>query len=199
MSKLDYQFIRDALEAYGRPLCLVGMMGCGKTAMGRLLSKRLDCPFIDVDHEIELAAGMTIDEFFSVHGEVAFREGETRVLSRLLQTSEVPSILSTGGGAFINEHSQKLLQTHGLSLWLKADFDVLWPRLEKKTTRPLLNKPDPQQTVKTLLANRDPIYATADLTVTSEMIDKNQMVHKILNALSEFLSAHPSHELSKAQ
>src|SRR6516164_7976749 len=146
-----------------RSVVLVGMMGAGKSSIGRRVATRLAIPFVDADAEIELAADMTIAEIFAVHGEPYFRAGEARVIARLLERG--PQVLATGGGAFMNTQTRAALKEKAVSVWLKADLEVLTRRLRRRTDRPLLKTDDPVATLTNLLQVRDPIYATADVTV----------------------------------
>ena len=149
-----------------KTVVMVGMMGAGKTAVGRALAARLAVPFLDSDAEIEAAANMTIPEIFERDGEPFFRDRETRVIERLL--TEAPGILSTGGGAFLAERNRQAISEKGVSVCLMADLDVLWNRVKHKDTRPLLRSPDPRATLKGLYEARMPIYALADLKVVSD-------------------------------
>ena len=154
------------VKALGRrPIVLVGLMGCGKSSTGRCLARRLGLEFVDADCEIECAAGMTISEIFEKHGEAYFRDGERRVMARLL--GDGPRVIATGGGAFLNEQTRARIAAAGLSVWLKADFDVLWRRVRRRTTRPLLKTDDPERTLRALMERRYPIYERADVTVLS--------------------------------
>lgn len=173
----------DALG--GRSLVLVGIMGCGKSTVGRRLASRLDIPFVDADQEIERAANMTVAEIFSTHGEAEFRRGEERVIARLLK--EGPQVLATGGGAFMNEATRREVADNGLSVWLKADFDTVMERVRKKSTRPLLQNPDPEGTMKALMDKRYPVYATADLTVQSRDVPHEVVVEDIVETLKSKL------------
>ncbi len=146
-----------------KTVVLVGMMGAGKTAVGKALAARLGVPFLDSDAEIERAANMTIAEIFARDGEAFFRDRETRVIDRLLE--EERGILSTGGGAFLAERNRRLISEKGVSVWLNADLQLLWNRVKHKDTRPLLRTDDPYATLKALYEARVPIYATADLEV----------------------------------
>ena len=168
-----------------RSLVLVGLMGAGKSTVGRRLAQTLQLPFRDADHEIEAAAGMTIPEIFAIHGEDHFRDGERRVIARLLQ--EGPIVLATGGGAFMNDETRLRIAEHGVSLWLKADLDVLMRRVRKRTTRPLLQNPDPEGTMRRLMEVRYPVYATADITVDSHEAPHDRVVADIVKALGEWL------------
>ena len=156
----------DIVDALGaRSLVLVGMMGAGKSSVGRKLATRLVLPFVDADTEIEAAAGMTIPEIFEVRGEPEFRSGEARVIARLLDG--VPGVLATGGGAYMNAETRKLIGQKGVSIWLKAEFDILMRRIRRRTDRPLLHTADPDTTLKRLINERYPFYALADLTIES--------------------------------
>src|SRR4051794_698911 len=146
-----------------RSIVLVGMMGAGKSSVGRRLAARLGIPFLDADTEIEKAAGMTIPEIFSTRGEPYFRSGEARVLARLLETG--PQVLATGGGAFMHSGTRAAIRQKGISVWLKAEFDVLMRRVKRRGDRPLLQSADPGETLRQLMAERAPSYAEADLVV----------------------------------
>lgn len=148
-----------------RSIVLVGLMGAGKTTVGRRLAQRLGLPFVDADAEIERAAGETIPEIFERRGEAAFRDGERRVIARLLE--EGPQVLATGGGAFMDETTRAHIAARGISVWLKADLDVLMKRVGRRSNRPLLKQDDPRRVMERLMAERYPIYAQADLTVES--------------------------------
>jgi shikimate kinase len=172
------------LKLGNRALVLVGLMGAGKTSVGRRLAEKLEIPFVDADHEIELAAGKTISEIFNDHGEEYFREGERRVTTRLLENGK--QVLATGGGAFMNAETRDKIKGHGLSLWLKADLDLLLKRVAKRNDRPLLLKEDPAIVMKRLIDQRYPIYAEADITVESRDVQHGQMVNDVIKALAEF-------------
>jgi shikimate kinase len=164
-----------------RSIVLVGMMGAGKSSVGRRLAARLAIPFVDADGEIEAAAGMTIPEIFSIHGEAYFRSGEARVIARLLDGG--PQVLSTGGGAFINPETRAAIRAKGISFWLKADFDVLLRRVKRRSDRPLLKTDEPAETLKRLMDERYPVYAGADVTVHSRDVPHEKIVDEILAAL----------------
>ena len=168
-----------------RSLVLVGLMGAGKSTVGRRLAQTLQLPFRDADHEIEAAAGMSIPDIFSIHGEEYFRDGEKRVIARLLQ--EGPMVLATGGGAFMNEETRQRIAEQGISVWLRADLDVLMRRVRKRTTRPLLQNSDPEGTMRRLMEARHPVYATADLTVDSHETPHDRVVADIVKNLSAWL------------
>lgn len=146
-----------------KTVVLVGMMGAGKTAVGKALAGLLDVPFLDSDAEIETAANMSIAEIFERDGEAFFRDRETEVIDRLLENS--PAVLSTGGGAFLAERNRDLISQKGVSVWLKADMNLLWSRVKHKDTRPLLRTSNPYETLREIYDARVPIYALADLAV----------------------------------
>ncbi len=168
-----------------RSIVLVGMMGAGKSSIGRRLAARLGIPFVDADAEIEQAAGMSIPEIFAIHGEPYFRSGEARVIARLLEGG--PQVLSTGGGAFMNPETRAGIRQKGLSVWLKADFDVLVRRLKRRSDRPLLNNAQPTETLERLIAERYPIYAEADVTVQSRDVSHDVIIAELLAAMGERL------------
>lgn len=170
---------RAALGA--RNLILVGLMGAGKTSIGRLVATHLGIPFIDADAEIERVSRMTISELFTAYGEEEFRSLETRVIKRLLKGG--PRVVSTGGGAFVNDRTRWHIKRKGLSVWLKADLDVLWERVNKRDTRPLLKTGDPKATLEGLMNARYPIYAEADLTVLSRDVHKDVIAKEVLAAI----------------
>jgi len=181
-----------------RSIVLVGMMGVGKSSVGRRLAARLSIPFIDVDSEIEKAAGMTIPEIFARHGEPYFRGGEARVIARLLESG--PRVLATGGGAFMNPDTRALVKLKGVSVWLHADFDVLMRRTSKRRSdRPLLQTENPDETLRALLAEREPTYALADLTVQSREVPHEAIVADVMTALAAYLKvAAPSDQQASA-
>ena len=188
--------ILGALER--RSIVLVGMMGVGKSSVGRRLAARLSIPFVDADSEIENAAKMTITEIFARHGEAYFRSGEARVLARLLESG--PQVLATGGGAFMNEDTRALIKLKGVSVWLHADFDVLLRRTSKRRSdRPLLQTDDPGETLRALLAERERTYALADLTVQSREVPHEAIVADVMTALAAYLKvAAPSDRQASA-
>jgi shikimate kinase len=168
-----------------KTLVLVGMMGAGKTAIGRRLAARLDIPFVDADDEIEAAAGCSIEDIFEQYGEAEFRGGEHRVIDRLL--NDPVHILATGGGAFINAATRLELKRRGISLWLRADLDVLWHRVRRRSNRPMLKTPDPRGTLAKLIETRYPLYAEADITVDSIDAPPEDIVEGVLDAIESFL------------
>jgi shikimate kinase len=169
-----------------KTVALVGMMGAGKTAIGTALARRLDVPFLDSDVEIERAANLTIAEIFERDGETFFRERETQVIGRLLDGPA--SVLSTGGGAFLRAENRALISARGVSLWLRADLDLLWSRVKHKTTRPLLRTEDPKGTLARLKAEREPVYALADLVVDAHA---NYSIDDMTGRVIEALAARP--------
>jgi len=173
-----------------RSVVLVGMMGVGKTSIGRRLASRLGIAFVDADSEIEKAAGMSISDIFARHGEADFRSGEARVIARLLQSG--PQVLATGGGAFMNEGTRAAIKARGVSVFLAAEFEVLMRRLAKRRSeRPMLQTDNPAQTLRQLLAQRDPVYALADLTVQSREEPHDAIVGDIVASLAGFLGVPP--------
>ncbi len=165
-----------------RSIVLVGLMGAGKTTVGRRLANRLDLPFVDADSEIEKAAGSSIADIFKEFGEAHFRDGEQRVIHRLL--GEGPQILATGGGAFMNPKTREAVKDRGISVWLKADLDVLMKRVSRRSHRPLLQNDDPEAVMKRLIDERYPIYATADLGIDSKEGPHDAVVDEIVHALA---------------
>lgn len=177
------------LQALGqRSLVLVGMMGAGKTSIGRRLAGRLGVGFVDADNEIETAAGMSITEIFKVHGEEAFRAGEARVINRLLGAG--PQILSTGGGAYMNEATRRAIRDKGVSVWLKADYEVLAKRIRRRGDRPMLNTDNPGETLRALISQRYPVYAEADITVHSREVPHDTIVDEIIAVLPQWFAGH---------
>ena len=168
-----------------RSIVLVGMMGAGKSSIGRRVAARLGIAFVDADVEIEEAAGMSIAEIFAAHGEPYFRAGEARVIARLLDHG--PQVLATGGGAFISPQTRAKIHEKGISVWLKAELDVLTRRLKRRNDRPLLKTADPVATLANLLAERDPIYGEADVMVMSREIAHDLIVGEIIAAVSSKL------------
>ena len=170
-----------------RSVALVGMMGAGKSSIGRRLALRLGIPFVDADVEIEKAAGMTISDIFTVRGEAEFRAGEARVILRLLESG--PQVLATGGGAFTNPDTRIAIGAKGISIWLKAELDVLMKRIKRRHDRPLLKTDDPGATLRKLIEERDPVYALADLTVQSREVMHEKIVDEIVSALAGRMGA----------
>ena len=178
------QTIRNALD--GRSVVFVGMMGSGKSAIGRLLAAETGLPYFDSDAEIVAAADLSIPEIFDRFGEDYFRKGEERVIARLL--AEGPSIISLGGGAFLSEQTRKEIADHAISIWLKADIDLLLSRVRRRPgTRPLLAIDDPRATLVELVEKREPVYALADLHVESSRLSKKQTCDNVVKALHGWL------------
>jgi len=174
----------DALRAGlgRRSLVMVGLMGCGKSSVGRRLATRLAMPFVDTDEEIERVAGnKSIVDIFADWGEAEFRNGERRVITRLL--GQGPQVLATGGGAFINPDTRANIKAHGISVWLKADLPVLMRRVAKRDTRPLLRTGDPEAVMRKLMDERYPIYAEADIVVESRDVAHDVIVTDVIEAL----------------
>lgn len=181
-------FIADSDAPFiDRPIALVGMMGAGKSTIGRRLAGRLALPFVDADYEIEMAAGRSITEIFEEFGEAAFREGERRVFRRLVKSG--PCVLATGGGAFLDPEIRDLLGEHCISVWLNASLDTLVERTSRKDTRPLLREGNPREILESLLAERGPTYAQADIQIESGGGPHQQVVDEILTALTNLGSA----------
>jgi shikimate kinase len=172
--------LRKALGS--RSIVLIGLMGAGKTAVGRRLANELDLPFVDADTEIEIAAGATISEIFAEHGEAYFRQGERKVIARLLEGG--PQVLATGGGAYINADTRAAIKARGLSVWLKADLKVLLKRVGRRGNRPLLAGADAEKVMKKLMQERYPIYAEADVTVESRDVPHDIIVGAVIDALA---------------
>jgi shikimate kinase len=169
-----------------RSIVLIGMMGAGKSSIGRRLAQRLGLSFIDADAEIEAAAGMTIAEIFATYGEPDFRSGEARVIARLLD--EGPQVLATGGGAYMNENTRASIRQKGISVWLKADFEVLMRRVKRRSAdRPMLQG-DPAERVRHLMDQRYPVYAEADTTVMSRDVPHEIIVNEIVAELARKLN-----------
>jgi shikimate kinase len=178
------QAIRAALGQ--RSVVLVGLMGCGKSAIGRRLAHKLALPFVDADEEIEKAAGKSIEDIFTDHGEPYFREGERKVLARLLRSG--PQVLATGGGAFMNDETRAAIAELGVSVWLKAELPLLVRRVGKRGNRPLLKAGDPEAVLQSLIDKRYPVYAEADITVESRDVPHEVIVGEIIESLNRALA-----------
>ncbi|MBM3570914.1 MAG: shikimate kinase [Alphaproteobacteria bacterium] len=170
-----------------KTVVLVGLMGAGKSSIGRRLAQRLGLQFVDADHEIEQAAGCPIDEIFQRHGEAYFRDGERRVIQRLLDRPA--HVLATGGGAFMDPQTRAAIAAKGISVWLRADIDLLVERTSRRNNRPLLKKGDPRAILQRLIDERYPIYALADICVDSAAGPAEEMVERIMTALFAHLSS----------
>jgi shikimate kinase len=176
----------EIMAALGtRSIVLVGMMGAGKSTIGRRLSSRLRLPFLDADTEIETAAGMSIPDIFESHGEPHFRDGEARVIARLLDSG--PAVLATGGGAFMREETRNRIRAKAISIWLKADVDIIMRRVKRRADRPLLQTADPAATVGRLIEEREPVYQYADITIWSRDVPHEKIVDECMDALHTLL------------
>ena len=165
-----------------RSIVLVGLMGAGKSTVGKRLATRLGLMFKDADNEIETAAKLTIPDIFAIYGEPSFRDGEERVIARLMR--EGPMVLATGGWAYMRETTRARIAEGGVSIWLKAELDVLMKRVKRRGDRPLLKADDPQAVLKRLMDERYPVYAEADLTVMSRNVRKDVIVRDVLDAIA---------------
>lgn len=173
-----------------KTIALVGLMGAGKSSIGRRLAQRLKVPFADADTEIEAAAGATIEEIFERHGEAAFREGERRVIARLLDGPI--HVLAAGGGAFMDPQTRARIRERGISVWLRADIDILLARVARRDNRPLLKAGDPRTILAELMEKRYPIYAEADITVDSVEGPPESTLGRVIAALKRFLATEPA-------
>lgn len=170
-----------------KPVVMVGLMGAGKSRIGRELATRLNYDFVDADDEIVNAAGCSISDIFEMYGEKAFRDLEMKVITRLIDGP--PRIIATGGGAFMNDSVRQKIATNGISVWLKADLDILVERTARRTGRPLLNKGDPKTIIEDLMKQRYPVYASANIAVYSRDVPIDQTVDEVEAALENFLIA----------
>src|SRR6266702_3973998 len=164
-----------------RSIVLVGMMGAGKSTIGRRLAARLHLPFSDADTEIEAAASMSIPDIFETHGEAYFRNGEARVIARLLDNG--PAVIATGGGAFMREETRDRIREKAISIWLRADAEIIMRRVRRRADRPLLQTENPEATVSRLLEQREPVYQDADLTIASRDVPHERIVDECIEAL----------------
>jgi shikimate kinase len=171
--------IKSALGA--RSVVLVGMMGAGKSTIGRRLSLRLGLPFRDADTEIEAAAGMSIPDIFETRGESDFRDGEVRVIARLLDNG--PAVIATGGGAVMRQETRERIRDKAVSIWLKADADIILRRVKRRSDRPLLQTADPEATIERLIREREPLYSQADVTVWSRDVPHEKIVDECIESL----------------
>ncbi len=174
--------------ALAKTVVLVGLMGAGKSCIGRRLAQRLNVSFVDADAEIEQAAGCTISEIFEKYGEAAFRDGERRVMSRLLLGP--PTILAAGGGAFMDAETRELIRAHGVSVWLRADLDTLAARTKGRNHRPLLNSGEPRDILAKLIEARYPVYAEADIVVDTGADNPNVTCARVADALANIPGAN---------
>ena len=173
-------------------IVLVGLMGAGKSCIGKRMAHRLGLPFIDADQAIEQAAGCSISEIFERHGEGNFRDGERRVIARLLEGP--PHVLATGGGAFMDPRTRALIREKAISVWLRADLDLLMRRVARRNDRPLLQVPEPRQKLAELMAERYPVYAEADVTVDSTDGPPEATLERVVQSLDAFFAARPTHQ-----
>lgn len=180
----DVAFVKARLGS--RSLVLIGMMGAGKSTIGRRLAKRLGLDFADADAEIERAAGMSVAEIFAQHGEEEFRRGERAVIARLL--GEEPRVLATGGGAFMDAETRAAIAASGIAIWLKADLEVLMTRVKKRAGRPLLKDPDPEGVMRRLLDAREPVYADAPVVVVSREGPHDEVVSQTVASIARYLA-----------
>jgi len=185
-SASELKRLPDSLQKFDQTIVLLGLMGAGKTTVGRRLAKVLGLRFIDSDHEIEAAANMSVSEIFETYGEDDFRSGERRVIKRLLDDGR-PKVMATGGGAFLNEETRALIKDKALSLWLNVDVALLVKRTSKRDTRPLLRAGNPTEILTRLAKERYPIYAEADLTVESSKGMHTEVVSDIIDVLDEHM------------
>jgi shikimate kinase len=176
----DIDAVKRSLN--GRSIVLVGLMGAGKSTIGRRLAQKLGRECTDADAEIERAAGKTVPDIFRDHGEAYFRDGERKVIARLLESG--PQVLATGGGAFMNEETRHNIARRGISVWLKADVDLLMMRVRRRDNRPLLKAEDPEEIMRQLIAQRYPVYGHADVTVESRDVPHNSIVSDVIRALA---------------
>lgn len=187
---IDNDTVEDIKSRLGaRSIVLVGLMGCGKSSIGKRLAARLALPFVDADEEIEAVAAKSITEIFADHGEEFFRDRERKVIARLL--TQGPQVLATGGGAFMNAQTRQAIVESGISVWLKADLNVLMKRVSKRDTRPLLKTANPEGTMRKLMETRYPVYAEADLTVESRDEPHDVLVNEIIDRLRQRLAPAP--------
>jgi shikimate kinase len=194
-STLAAENTADLLARLGqRSVVFVGLMGAGKTAIGRKVAATLGLPFTDSDYEIESVSRMTIPDLFDRYGEAEFRSLEQRVIARVLESG--PQVLSTGGGAFMNEQTREAIAAGGLSVWLKADVDTLLDRVSKKQNRPLLRNADPRAVLERLMAERYPVYALADVTVATRDERKEVIAGEVIEALGRHLAGDAPAERS---
>ena len=177
-----------------RSIVLVGMMGAGKSTIGRRLSARLRLPFLDADTEIEAAASMSIPDIFETRGEPYFRDGEARVIARLLDSG--PAVLATGGGAFMRQETRDRIRDRAVSIWLKADADIIMKRVKRRADRPLLQTADPAATVGRLIEEREPVYRRADITIWSRDVPHEKIVDECIEALRVLLRGNATNEAS---
>ena len=187
-TRLTNEEIAALARRIDRPIVLVGMMGVGKSSVGRKLAHTLDLPFVDADEEIERAAQMTIPEMFAAYGESYFRDGERRVIARLLENpGHRPRVIATGGGAFVNEATRRLILDRAITVWLDCDIETLVERVGRKSTRPLLRGGDPAEILSRLQVEREPFYAQAPIRVISGKAPQSRTVTHVLKEIDQWL------------
>jgi shikimate kinase len=178
----EVETVKQLLD--GRSIVLVGLMGAGKSTIGRRLAQKLDLAFVDADAEIEQAAGKSVQDIFRDHGEASFREGERRVIARLLESG--PQVLATGGGAFMTDETRNNISRRGIAVWLKADIALLMKRVRRRDNRPLLKADNPEEVMQTLIEQRYPVYSQADIIVESRDVPHSSIVSDVIRALAAY-------------
>jgi shikimate kinase len=186
----EVETVKQLLD--GRSIVLVGLMGAGKSTIGRRLAQKLNLAFVDADAEIEQAAGKSVQDIFRDHGEASFREGERRVIARLLESG--PQVLATGGGAFMNEETRNEISRRGIAVWLKADIELLMKRVRRRDNRPLLKADNPEEVMQTLIEQRYPVYGRADIIVESRDVPHSSIVSDVIRALAAYQRAQKAAE-----
>jgi shikimate kinase len=186
----EVETVKQLLD--GRSIVLVGLMGAGKSTIGRRLAQKLDLAFVDADAEIEQAAGKSVQDIFRDHGEASFREGERRVIARLLESG--PQVLATGGGAFMNEETRNNISRRGIAVWLKADIELLMKRVRRRDNRPLLKADNPEEVMQTLIEQRYPVYGRADIIVESRDVPHSSIVSDVIRAVAAYQRAQKAAE-----
>ena len=186
----EVETVKQLLD--GRSIVLVGLMGAGKSTIGRRLAQRLDLAFVDADAEIEQAAGKSVQDIFRDHGEASFREGERRVIARLLESGS--QVLATGGGAFMNEETRNNISRRAIAVWLKADIELLMKRVRRRDNRPLLKADNPEEVMQTLIDERYPVYGQADIIVESRDVPHSSIVSDVIRALAAYQRARKAAE-----
>jgi shikimate kinase len=181
----EVETVKQLLD--GRSIVLVGLMGAGKSTIGRRLAQKLSLAFVDADAEIEQAAGKSVQDIFREHGEASFREGERRVIARLLESG--PQVLATGGGAFMNEETRNNISSRGIAVWLRADIELLMKRVRRRDNRPLLKTDNPEEVMQTLIDQRYPVYGRADIIVESRDVPHSSIVSDVIRALAAYQRA----------
>ena len=186
----EVETVKQLLD--GRSIVLVGLMGAGKSTIGRRLAQKLGLAFVDADAEIEQAAGKSVQDIFREHGEASFREGERRVIARLLESG--PQVLATGGGAFMNEETRNNICSRGIAVWLRADIELLMKRVRRRDNRPLLKTDNPEEVMQTLIDQRYPVYGRADIIVESRDVPHSSIVSDVIRALAAYQRARKAAE-----